>query len=77
MQHPSTETMDQIYKREDNEKEKQVKINLKSRKYKTMTGSIWDLGLMFELTWSQKIPTGKYHGKYTILSLCYNYRIVF
>lgn len=40
--------MDQIYKVEDSEKEKQVQINLKTRKYKTMAVSIWDLGLIFE-----------------------------
>lgn len=45
---PSTETMDQIYKKEKTEKKKLVEINLKGRKYKTMTGSIWDLGLVFE-----------------------------
>lgn len=61
--------MDQIYKIEDNEKEKQVEINFKSRKYKTISVSIRDLGLIFEYIWSQKIPRRKYHGKCTILSL--------
>lgn len=48
MQHPSTETMDHIYKVEDSEKKKQVEITLKMRKYKTRTVSIWDLGFIFE-----------------------------